>query len=62
MGRIRTRDIKQAAAQLRETYPEKFSNDFETNKQALDELNVAVSKRMRNKVAGYITRLAVRRS
>ena len=33
-----------------------FSNDFEENKQQLEKSAVIESKRVRNRVAGYITR------
>jgi small subunit ribosomal protein S17e len=33
-----------------------FSNNFEENKQQLDKSAVIDSKRVRNRVAGYITR------
>jgi len=57
MGRIRTKEVKRLAKQLVEKYPDKFSSDFETNKQALNELGIFTSKKMRNKVAGYIVRI-----
>jgi len=33
-----------------------FSNNFEDNKQQLDKSAIIGSKRVRNRVAGYITR------
>ena len=33
-----------------------FSNNFEDNKQQLDKSAVIGSKRVRNRIAGYITR------
>lgn len=62
MGRVRTKDIKQAAIQLKETYPDKFSKDFEENKAVINELKLFINKHMRNKVAGYVTRLMVRKT
>ncbi len=39
-------------------YPELFTEDFETNKHLLKEKSpVKLSKKERNKVAGYIVRL-----
>jgi len=55
MGRIKTALIKRTAQQLIEKNPELFSTSFEENKQALK--GVFPSKRMRNIIAGYITRL-----
>ena len=43
-------------------YPEKFKDDFETNKHVVKELNLFSTKIIRNKVAGYITRIAVRKT
>lgn len=58
MGNIRSKDIKKTAFDLREEYPDKFSDDFEKNKQAINELNITNEKFARNKIAGYITRIA----
>ncbi len=40
-----------------ERYPDKFKTDFEENKKALESLSGISSKRLRNRIAGYITRL-----
>lgn len=60
MGRIRTKDIKDLARDLHEVYGERFSPDFEQNKSVMGELKIVEgkSKRFRNRVAGYIVRLA----
>ena len=57
MGNIRTADIKKASFQLIEIYPDKFSRDFEQNKKGVNEANLNSTKMIRNKVAGYITRI-----
>ena len=57
MGRIRPTYIKRVARQMLELYPDKFSRDFEHNKRLLNELVDLKSKSLRNRVAGYITRL-----
>ena len=57
MGNVRTKDIKKAAFQIKSVYKDKLSKDFETNKQAVKELNLIENKRMRNKVTGYLTRI-----
>jgi small subunit ribosomal protein S17e len=54
MGRIRGKQIKNLSKRLVELYPNKFSNKFEDNKKALDELRLLRDKPIRNKVAGYI--------
>lgn len=55
MGRIRTKDIKKMSFTLIKKYPERFSADFETNKKVLQEMKLVAEKRVRNKVAGYVT-------
>jgi small subunit ribosomal protein S17e len=37
-----------------------LTNDFQTNKRVLDEISVTPSKRMRNKIAGFVTHLMKR--
>jgi len=61
MGRIRTTFIKTMAERLLEAYPDKFGPDFTKNKLALAELAVLDETFTRNKVAGYIVRLARQR-
>ena len=60
MGNIRTKDIKHGAFQLRDAYKDKFSGDFEKNKDVVKELGLIQNKRMRNRVVGYLTRLMKR--
>ncbi|MEM7819592.1 MAG: 30S ribosomal protein S17e [Candidatus Aenigmatarchaeota archaeon] len=60
MGNIRSKYIKKIAFELKNKYPEKFTNDFEKNKQALKELNIINEKVTRNRIAGYITRIMKR--
>jgi small subunit ribosomal protein S17e len=38
-------------------HPEAFGADFEENKKALEELALIPSKQLRNRIAGYITKL-----
>jgi small subunit ribosomal protein S17e len=63
MGRIRGDDIKSLSRELLENYPDKFGSDFQKNKEALEELKIleGKTKRFRNRVAGYIVRLARRK-
>ena len=60
MGKIRTELIKRSAAKIIETYPNSFSTDFEANKKRLLEVASIPSKKIRNQVAGYITRIKKR--
>lgn len=56
MGRVRPTYIKRLARKLVEEKSE-FDQDFENNKQILKEMNEFKSKRVRNRVAGYIVRV-----
>ncbi|UCC33825.1 MAG: 30S ribosomal protein S17e [Candidatus Bathyarchaeota archaeon] len=58
MGRVRTELVKRIAQELVGQYPDKFSKDFENNKKLVDSLTTVSSARLRNKIAGYITRLS----
>jgi len=63
MGNIRPSFIKTRALHLLEIYPDKFTDDFETNKHLVVEFtDVGGNKRMRNWIAGYITRYIQRRT
>jgi small subunit ribosomal protein S17e len=57
MGNIRTKDIKNASFDLIESYPQKFTTDFEHNKTEVNGFKLSVTKLLRNKIAGYITRV-----
>ena len=59
MGKVRTETVKRAARELVERFPERFGNDFVSNKAAVNEVLNAPSKRLRNRIAGYVTRLKV---
>ncbi len=55
MGKVRTEMIKRISLELIEKYPYSFHHEFEPNKQFLKEIGLDVSKKLRNKIAGYIT-------
>ena len=57
MGRIKTKLIKRVTYELLEEHRDKLKDNFEDNKKALAELAEIPSKKIRNAVAGYITRL-----
>jgi len=61
VGRIRTNFIKSLSKNLVEVYPEKFGVSFDENKKALNELKVFDEKFTRNKVAGYIVRVVLKK-
>lgn len=55
MGRIKSTLIKRTARKFVDRSPESFNKDFGHNKAILG--NSMPSKRMRNMIAGYITRI-----
>jgi len=58
MGNIRSTYIKRIARELVNMYPDRFvASDFQHNKEKVLELADFDSKVMRNRVAGYITRI-----
>jgi small subunit ribosomal protein S17e len=57
MGRVRTKTVKKSAKVLIEKHYPKLTIDFEVNKRLCDELAIIASKRLRNKIAGYLTHL-----
>lgn len=62
LGKIRTRKVKVLASEILEGYPDLVKPDFESNKALVGEvLTGAASKKLRNKVAGYLTTLMKRR-
>jgi small subunit ribosomal protein S17e len=52
--------IRKLAEELLKQYGEKFTDNFEENKKVLNEIAEIKSKYLRNKVAGYITRIVAR--
>jgi small subunit ribosomal protein S17e len=56
MGKVKTEMIKRLAKELITRFPEKFSTSFEDNKHGVSELTKGATTRVRNQVAGYITR------
>lgn len=57
MSKVRQTYIKRLAKDLVEAEPEKFSDDFDENKEVLKETDEFESKKLRNRVAGYIVRV-----
>ena len=55
MGRIKSAMVKKAARELMETEDHQFNENFEHNKKLLG--NTMPSKKIRNKIVGYIARL-----
>jgi small subunit ribosomal protein S17e len=58
MGKVRTEQVKRIARELLDKYPNKFTADFEKNKQLVNDYTNISSTKLRNRVAGYTARLA----
>ena len=56
MGKVRPEAVKKNAREVIKRYPDKFTTDFEENKKLLESLLEISSTRLRNRIAGYITR------
>ncbi len=61
MGRIKTKQIKRITIQLMELYRDKFKTNFQDNKKIVSEFTEIPSKKMRNVIAGYVTRLMLQK-
>ena len=59
MGKVRIAAVKKVARELVERYPEKFTTNYESNKVVLADLVDSKTKRLRNRVVGYVTRLKI---
>jgi len=57
MGRIKTTLIKRKSKELLKLHGEKFSTDFTHNKEITNSHTSVGSKKMRNVIAGYMSRL-----
>ena len=56
MGKVKTEQIKRLANELLTRVPQKFSNNFDENKRVVEELTQGTTIKVRNQIAGYITR------
>jgi small subunit ribosomal protein S17e len=57
MGRVRPTYIKRLARDLVEENADRFEKDFDHNKGVLKEMEKFESRKVRNRVAGYIVRV-----
>ena len=57
MGKVRPDYIKRVARELLQKFPEAFTANFEANKKVLPKYANIQSKRVRNRIAGYIVDL-----
>ncbi len=58
MGKVRTTLVKRTARTLLEQFPNEVSTDFNINKELVKKYVYVKSKKLRNRIAGYLTRLA----
>jgi small subunit ribosomal protein S17e len=57
LGSVRPRYIKNASKNLLALYPDTFTDDFETNKRLVEQFTDVSSKKVRNRIAGYLVGL-----
>ncbi|OYT42737.1 MAG: 30S ribosomal protein S17e [Candidatus Aenigmarchaeota archaeon ex4484_224] len=57
MGRIKTEFIKKIGQKIYLQYRDRITTDFDKNKELVKEVLKIESKKVRNIVTGYITRL-----
>ncbi len=57
MGRIKPTLIKRTSKKLFDSHKDRFKKDFNDNKGIVEELLEIQSKKFRNVIAGYITKL-----
>jgi small subunit ribosomal protein S17e len=60
MQGVRTKTVKKSARVIIEKYYSRLTLDFHTNKRVTGDVAIIPSKRMRNKIAGFITHLMKR--
>ena len=56
MGKVKTEQIKRVGKELMARFPNKFTSNFDENKRLVDSLTQGTTTRVRNQIAGYITR------
>jgi len=56
LGKVKTDQVKRAGKALMARFPDKFTSNFDENKRLVDSLTQGTTTRVRNQIAGYITR------
>ena len=59
LGKVRPERVKKIARELVRRYPDKFTTNFEDNKKLVKSFTNISSAKLRNRIAGYVTRLAI---
>ena len=49
--------VRRISEQILQKYPGVFGSDYQANKEQLDKIALVTSKMLRNKIAGYITKV-----
>lgn len=57
MGRIKLQLIKRTTKKLMQDHKEHFKENFEENKKGVGEYTTVSNKKLRNAVAGHMTKL-----
>ena len=57
MGRIKTQLIKRTTKEIMRKHKDKIKTNFEDNKKVVEANSDVSSKKLRNIIAGYMTRL-----
>lgn len=57
MGRIKTQLVKRITRQLIKVHGEVLKDNFDDNKALVSKFTTIQSKKIRNTVAGYVTRI-----
>lgn len=57
MGRIKTAFVKRITHDLMHEYGAQMTDNFQQNKEKVNTLIIGSSKKIRNIIAGYVTRL-----
>jgi SSU ribosomal protein S17E len=58
VGNVYTKDIKRVAQELYEKFKDQVTADFYLNKKLVDMYIDVQSKKVKNRIAGYLTRFA----
>jgi len=56
LGKVKTDQVKRTGKELMHRFPTTFTTSFDENKRLVDSLTEGTTTRVRNQIAGYITR------
>jgi small subunit ribosomal protein S17e len=56
LGKVKTDQVKRTGKELMRRFPSKFNDNFDENKKSVEALTQGTTTRVRNQIAGYITR------